>query len=802
MAARKTRRPTLQDYLCYLIGTAITIARDVQDEGIEVMTVSTVMFPMRTPLLSCLMALLAPIYGTAQWELFYDASIPVVRNGANLDLGFAGGLNFVQVSQIDLNGDGVKDLFLFDRSGNAFTTLVNNGSGGTGAYRVTKDYDDVWPLKELKSWVLLRDYDCDGREDIFTYSQAGFAVYRNVSSGGELAFELISPQVRSNYVSTSGTSVFTNLYVSLEDIPGIADVDGDGDLDIITFSLLGTFVEYHKNLSMESFGTCDSLKFEVRNRCWGFFSENFSTNSVTLDSPCTFNVPNPEIGTGQEGVPETASLEDRAHSGSAVTILDLNGDGLSDLLLEDIGFNNVVALYNGGSVDLGHITSTDTLFPVYDVPVDLALFPASYHLDIDGDGIRDLVVSPNAQSLSQNARSMWYYKNVGTDDTPVLALQQNDLFQDRMLDFGEGAYPVPFDHDGDGLMDLVVANAGYYQTNGPYVGKIALLRNTGSLTEPAFELVTDDYMNLSTSGIGQAMYPAFGDLDGDGDQDMLIGDLQGRLHYFRNTSTGPVAQFQLVLPNVPDASGSALDVGQFATPQLVDLDGDGLLDLIIGERNGNLNHYSNTGTAAEPQWTLVNEAMGGVNTTEWWNVTGHSVPFLFRNADGDREVLLGSESGWLYHYGDIENNLAGNWTLIDSTFMGLHDGMRTAPCLHDFTGDGLLDLVLGNYRGGITFFRSDGPTGVGMGDVRQRNAFRVQPNPASDVVLVTLDGTAPVGSTWVMRNGLGQEVLRRPAAKGRTELQVAGLPQGIYLLQLEGAKEIGTQRVMVVHSTR
>ncbi len=740
-----------------------------------------------------------PMSSAAQWDLFYDGSIPVERNGNILDLAFAGGLNFVQISPIDLNGDGIKDLFLFDRSGNTVTTLLNDGTGGPMAYHVTRAYDQVWPLRDLKGWALLRDYNCDGKEDIFTYSSAGFAVYRNTSVNGTLSFELVTPQVNSDYISTGGASVVTNLFVSQEDVPAITDIDGDGDLDVITFSLLGTYVEYHKNLSMETYGSCDSLKFEVRNRCWGFFSENFSTNSVTLDAPCQFNVPNPEIGGDTEAV---ASEKAAAHSGSTITALDLDGDGVMELLLGDIGFNNIVALYNGGTVDLAHIASEDTLFPIYNTPVDLALYPATYHLDIDGDGIRDLVVSPNSQSLAENAKSMWYYRNIGTDAIPQFNLQQKDLFQDRMLDLGEGAQPVLFDHNGDGLMDILVSNSGYYRSNGPYLSQIALLQNIGTATAPAFELVTDDYMGLSTLGLGQSMYPAFGDLDGDGDQDMLIGDLQGRLHSFRNIATGPVAQFVLETPNMPDATGQPLDVGQYATPQLVDLDGDGLLDLIIGERNGNLNHYRNTGSSAAPVWTLVTEALGGVNTTEYWNITGYSVPTLFTNAAGERELISGSESGWLYHYGDIDNNLSGTWTLLDSTFLDLRDGIRTSVSLYDFTGDGVLDMVLGNYRGGLTFWRSDDITGVNDRVANSERSFGMQPNPATEHVELILPEQPTSAATWTVRNSLGQQVLSQPATSARTNLYVGDLAEGVYLVRLEGSTSSTTQRLIVMGTGR
>ena len=748
----------------------------------------------RPALLLALMHTVTPCM--AQWDLTFQGQVPVTANGANLDLAWAGGLNFVQVSDVDLNGDGLKDLFLFDRSGNTVTTLMNTGGQGTNAYRLERPDNASATYSGLHDWALFRDYDCDGKADLFTQGQAGFGVYRNTSVGDTPSFELITSRVNSRYVSPSGTGTLANLYVSQVDLPAIDDIDGDGDLDVLTFSLLGSYMEYHKNLSMELYGTCDSLVFELRNKCWGYFAENFNNNSVTLDTPCDFNVPNPELGE-QGDRPEATEDTERAHAGSTILSLDLNGDGVKEVLIGDISYNNLVGLYNGGSIEEAYMTQEDTLFPSYDNSVDLALFPAGYYVDVDQDGKRDLLVGGNATSLSENKRSLWYYTNTGTDASPVFEHQQEDLFQERMIDVGEGAFPVFFDHDRDGLMDLIVANHGYFAAGGVYTGKLALFRNTGTMDEPSFELITDDYMGLSTSGIGISMYPAFGDVDGDGDLDMYIGDLQGRIHAYRNTGGSGTAQFELLQPNVTNSGGEPLDVGQFATPVFEDLDGDGLLDLLIGERNGNLNHYRNTGSASLPVWSLVNENVGGVSTVEWWNVTGYSVPSVFRNASGERELLLGSESGWLYHYGAIDNNLNGTWTLLDSTFLNVRDGIRTGVAMHDLTGDGELELIIGNYRGGLSFWGSE-PILAGIGEMNTASGLRLAPNPAAGTVEVTL--VQEMIGNWQLDvvNGQGQVVMSRSGSGQRLVVDVEGLANGVYTLRVSSVEGERKARLMVM----
>ncbi|MBL0036058.1 MAG: T9SS type A sorting domain-containing protein [Flavobacteriales bacterium] len=739
---------------------------------------------------------------SAQFALEYDGSAPVIRNGSPLQMAWAGGLNYPQFSDIDLDQDGDKDLWLFDKQGNKVVTLVNQGTAGQPDYVFSHDFDLVEPFRDLKEWALLRDYNCDGKEDIFSYTTGGFAVYKNVSNGNGLAFQLVVPLVTTNYQPT-----VANLYVTQVDLPGIEDIDLDGDLDIMTFSIFGNYVEYHRNLSMELYGTCDSLSFEVRNRCWGYFSENLNNNSVALNNPCQYNVPNPEIAgevlrvTQQElhdlYTPTNEDGGERAHVGSTILPIDLDGDEDKDLLLGDVIFDNIAALYNGGSVDSAFMTGQDTLFPVYDQSVHLQIFPAPYYEDVDNDGKRDLIVTPNYKSLSQNFQGVWWYKNTGTDAAPIFQFQQPDLFQNRMIDVGEGAYPVLFDHNGDGLMDLIVANYGYFIFGGNYPCKLALFENTGTTSSPAFTLVDDDYEDLSISGIGNAMYPAFGDMDGDGDKDMYIGDLQGRMHYFTNIATGPVADFQLTTAQITDVGNNVIDVGQFATPQLFDVNGDALLDLLVGERNGNINYLRNMGTASAPIWTLANDSLGGVVVAEWWNVTGYSVPHMYLNDLNERELLVGSEVGWLYHYNGIDGNLNGIFNQTDSMWQDVREGERTAVSLYDFDNDGYRDAIIGNYRGGVSYWKNTFGVGVNENDGLARDAFTLAPNPATEQAEVILQQAASADARISLVNGLGQVIANVPVRSRRISLPVQGLPAGVYMVRLQDRGQQWTQRLIL-----
>ena len=117
-----------------------------------------------------ILLLLSSFAANAQFFFNRIDSVAVIQNNAFLPMAFAGGQNFLVVSEIDLDFDGTKDLFLFDRSGDKISTFLNHGIPDSVSYLYAHDYIRKFP--KLNNWALLRDFNCDGKEDIFASTNA------------------------------------------------------------------------------------------------------------------------------------------------------------------------------------------------------------------------------------------------------------------------------------------------------------------------------------------------------------------------------------------------------------------------------------------------------------------------------------------------------------------------------------------------------------------------------------------------------------------------------------------------------
>lgn len=525
---------------------------------------------------------------------------------------WAGGLNACQFGRMDLDGDGKKDLLVFDRHGDRLLCFINHGTDREIRYDYTTEYDSSFP--KLNGWAVFADYDGDGREDIFSYSKgwAGIKVFRNRSVSGQPQFELVV----SPYLTSWQGEGEVNLFATDADYPAIVDLDGDGDLDILTFGVMGNFLEKHLNLSVEKCGTQDSLVFERVDQCWGRVAESEEDNIMYLDT-CLF-------GYGM------VVKDGFRHRGATVAVRDLTGDGLLDLLLADVDYPGLTLLINGGDASNALMVSQTEQFPL-SAPVNLPSMPVPFFTDINNDGVEDMLVSPFDPNpmASVGKESIWLYLNRGTNDQPDFQLYTKSFLQEGMIDVGKGAYPVFTDWDDDGLMDLTVRD---------FEGTLTVFRNVGNAQQPVFEQV-------SIEGKQTWSASCYYDVDQDGYLDLVEGNVSGKLSYYQGVGNdfGLITDFwgevdvrdyqtsyygysvptlfeyhdqlllcvgseqgKLFLYRVSDETvfeevgylweeicpALPESFGMHSAAALADLNGDGLLEVVVGNYSGGLQLYN------------------------------------------------------------------------------------------------------------------------------------------------------------------------------------------------------------------
>jgi hypothetical protein len=688
--------------------------------------------------------------GYSQQSFQQSQSIKVKKNGTDLINPWAGGANVPQLSSIDLNKDGILDLIIFDKNGDQINCFTNNGTPGQVDYHYTPEYNTCFPI--LEDWVLLRDFNCDGEMDIFTYNNGGIRVYKNINNDELLSFELVGT------ILTNRGSGPTNLYVSSVDIPHIGDLDFDGDLDILTFSIIGNNVEWHKNNSIEDFGDCDSLNFTLEDDCWGDFSENFANNSVTLDD-CSQK--------------KQAYIEQAKHSGSTVTAIDLNADSFYELLLGDVTFDNIVMLENSAPNTEALMVAQDVNFPSYNTSIELTKFPATYFIDLNNDQQKDLIVTPNGNNVSHNFENIWFYENISANEEVNLNLVQKNALTDEMIEVGSGAHPVFFDYNSDGLMDLIVANYGYYQDGGNFNSQLALYKNSGTLAEPSFEWVTDDFSGLGALNFENNIIPTFGDLDNDGDLDMIVGDSNGNIHLLKNIpNTSNEAEFYINTIEFFD-----IDVGSFASPFLVDIDRDEDLDLIIGSRQGAISYYENQGDLNNANFVLTNDTLGNIDLTDPIYNTAYTTPCVVDSENGF-ELFVGTEKGTLYHYNTIDDNLNGSFEIVSDYVQLFSKSIKTAPAIYDLNNDGWNDMLIGVFTGGVHLLWGSELSSFSMKEESNQNSVVIYPNPSPSIFNIKTNKVISNATVFALN---GDEVLK---SYNSSKFDLTEFKNGLYLVKI------------------
>ena len=334
------------------------------------------------------------------------ATWTVLHGGDSLDHAWTGGLTAPQWSPFDADLDGDDDLMAFDRDGSRVLVFERLANGD-----LTVNWEWALGFPEMVDWCLLRDYNCDGKADIFTSHMNGIRVFENTTApGGAPSFSTSPTDLTASFDFGSGASELPVICIGM-DLPAIVDHDDDGDLDIITFTETATTLYRFQGQS-----PC-GLELTCTNRCYGMLEEAAENNALFIgdDFECSFNVADPGIV-----APEVNRTG--LHAGGALTSLQLEAGGPKDLLVSDVTYPSTIGVVmEHSSAGLDSAVFFDTQFPANlwgDQAVNLPRFPAAFHLDVDLDGTKDLLFSPNTPLETNDDAGVHWFKNTGSEDAP------------------------------------------------------------------------------------------------------------------------------------------------------------------------------------------------------------------------------------------------------------------------------------------------------------------------------------------------------------------------------------------------
>lgn len=719
-------------------------------------------------------------------------TISTLHNNYCLKMPWAGGINAAIFSNVDINYDGKKDLVIYDKLNNsalgAFKCFENIGASGQTKYKHRPELTKKFP--HIYNWAIFQDYDMDGKADLFCSVTGGIQVWRNVGNVTTgLQFTLSYSLLYSDY-NPGGPPSVSNIYAGPVGIPSITDVDNDGDLDILTFSPTGIYIEYHKNKSKELFSHSDSLRFELADGCWGKISENGCLVSL---SQCPTRPPKDLLTERSQGI---------KHAGAALMAFDSDGDGDKDLIIGDISCNTIEYCHNNGTIASALITDTTKRYPNYPnmsstAQIKFNSFPSTYYVDVDNDNINDLIASPNTFG-SENATSVWYYKNTSTTNTVNFTYVKNNFLQDEMIEVGQMSRPVLLDYNSDGKKDLLIGSNGIYQNNSRKP-RFFLYENIGTLAQPAFSLVSSDYANLSSvlnASIISAV-PAPGDIDGDGDVDLVMVTNGNALSWYENTAgAGNVCNFSSFKFNHFAISFPSSD----PIPQLFDYNKDAKLDLMVATKNGKVYYYQNNGTVTTPTFSIVTGSFPNISLKGdffIYGLDGFGAPFFY-NEGTSMKMLGGCITGQIYLW-DIPSTPTATCTLIDSTTNSIEEPTYSTPWFEDINGDGKPDLFVGNAGGGVSFYSSKAPD-VRIDELKTDISWAVNlfPNPAKTSVTLQTDRSLQVTEVKVY-NMLGEE-MKCVHTGSNSELNVRELSTGVYMCKLilvNGGKQYSISKKLI-----
>ena len=469
--------------------------------------------------------LLYPLYA---FNFDYSQNIPeVIIDGNELNNAFLGGTNYAIVRWVDWDQDNDSDLFLLDEDGH-IRYYQNIGTESEADFVIMDT--NFLGINNI-TWFFIGDFDNDNDFDIVTeYPQnPSYISYYTNDNGEFINLNLLQNENGSYVLGQQGA------------IPTFCDIDNDNDLDFFAVNLIGT-VSFYENIGL---------------------SENKPIyNFITSDWE------------------EISIVGQARHGSNAINFIDMDSDEDFDLVWGDYYQPSLYVIWNLGTAntpDMDNINFS-TYFPEDD-PINTTGRNMPSFTDIDSDGDQDLFVTVlGGTGGIQLIDNFYFYENVTEEESAYNFITNNYL---NTIDHLSDTCPTLVDIDSDGDQDLFIGQKFTTDTN-PFNGRIIFYLNTGNGNTPIFTLYDEEFLG---DQLGTDLCPHFGDIDSDGDYDLLVGTYSGDIKIFKNI--GDKYNFNFIYHSTIETDSNFW----FSVPALIDIDLDSDLDIILGNIYGDLSVY-------------------------------------------------------------------------------------------------------------------------------------------------------------------------------------------------------------------
>ncbi len=511
----------------------------------------------------------------------------------------------------DIDNDSDLDIIVGDYYGNV-TMLINNGDDTFNIGDMLKadgSYIDVGDVATPKFADIDNDNDLDlyignNQGKIYIYSNDGLG---NYTTNGFLQADGVDIDVTSSAA------------------PEFSDNDNDGDLDLFVGCQDGTIKLYENDGSgnfsfidnLQQAGTNIDVGFEAKPDFLDFDGDGDMDLFVANSSgKINFYLNNGSGIYSDNGFLQADGTDIDVGNEASSLFIDINSDGNPDLLVGS-NYNNIKVYINDGSFNFSE--STDLAAEGY-YRIKKQEFTSPKYADVDNDGDLDLYLSDMSY--------IYVFENDGTGKM---------LFQDTLKVDGNNIdqmYPyIDFaDIDNDGDLDIYIGD--YY-----YGMSIFLNDGSGNFSDNGSFLADGNIVAYGSYRV----HPEFADLDADGDLDFYLGEDNGTIEIYTNDGSGNFSANGLV-----QADGTDLDVTTYAGFDFADIDNDNDLDIISGNNSGHILLFTNDGAN-----NFTSAGFIQADGIDIYDGTSTDVELIDLDGDGDLDIVAGEYYGFLRRYDNL-----------------------------------------------------------------------------------------------------------------------------------------------------